>query len=361
MKRYIIWGLFFLSGISLFAQNRPYFPFFQQEYFFGLLPSARAEALGRTGTALTGSTSSYYYNPAAIGTIKDWAAEVGTSGPYYLLRESDYYFTGFSKRLHPKLVAGLNLYQFAMGPNGFSVNIGNDRYPVDRPRVADLAATIAAEPVKGLHIGLNAHLFNWKIFEGVSTERSFFLDLGALYTRTLANGDQLTAGLGIVNITGSQISFEAPDGASSSNAFPIITRIGATYQKSLEVNFPGAGSQPLLLLFTTEYQDLLNSDVRSAFRLGTEATLADFLSLRLGLFTRTEDDMGVANNRDGIVDLTYGFGLVFPFDKLTKGAWPVRLSLDYYAFENPPLIFSGTRQPNKRGFSIRLISTLSQS
>ena len=354
----LVWAL----GLALpaFAQlgGRPYFPFFQQEFFFGNLPSPRAEAMGRTGVALPGSPTSYLYNPAGIGTVEDWSAELSTSGPFYLLGASDYYFAGFVKRLHPKLVAGLNLHRFAVGPTTFSVDIAGQDFALQSPATNDLAATVAVEPVTGLHLGLNAHLFHWHLFDDSPDARSLYLDFGALYTRELASGDRLTAGLGVVNITGDEITFESPIGTSSSNVFPIIARVGLTYQTDMVVSIPGAGEQPLALLFTTEYQDLLNNEFRTAFRLGSEATLADVLAVRLGVYTRSEDARGVSNNRGRVTDITYGFGFILPLERLSDGRIPARLALDFCALEPPPLIVQGTRLPNRRSFGLRLVSDL---
>ncbi|RMG67239.1 MAG: hypothetical protein D6722_13535 [Bacteroidetes bacterium] len=339
--------------------GRPYFPFFQQEFFFGNLPSPRAEAMARAGVALPGAPTSYYYNPAGIGTVEDWAAEATTSAPFYLLREADYYHAGFVKRFHPKLVAGLNLYQFAMGPSTFTVDIEGEDFELEAPTSTDMAATVAFEPLSGLQLGLTAHLFNWDLFDDVADARSLYLDFGALYTRQLASGDRLTAGLGVVNITGDEITFESPIGTTSSNVFPIVARLGLTYEKELRLSLPGAGDQPLALLVTTEYQDLLNNDFRTTFRLGTEAVLADVLAVRLGFFTQNQDDQGVANNRDRVSDITYGFGFILPLKRLSEGRIPARLALDFYAMEPPPVVFQGTRLPNRRGFGLRLISDLS--
>lgn len=350
------WVLLAWPGL---AQSNEYYPLFQQEYFFGTLPSARAEAMGRTGVALGGDPSAYYNNAAGIGTIDTWAAEVSTSAPYYVLRESDYYFASFVKRLHPKVVAGLHVHRFGVGPTTFTLDIAGEDFELDKAAITDLAATVAYEPLDGLHLGVNAHFYNWKNFEDVPAFRSFYLDAGALYERPLANGAELRLGASVLNLNGADITMTSPIGTSSSNVFPIIARAGIAYDQRWQVVIPGAGEQSLQLLLTTEYQDVLNGDVRTAFRFGSELTLADVLIVRLGLFTRSEDDLGFQNNRDRISDVTYGFGLLIPVEKMSDGRWPVQLRLDYYSLESPPAVFSGTRLPNKRGVGIRVISSLS--
>lgn len=365
MKRHLPF-LSALSCLILFTilpkesvAQKPYFPFFQQEWFFGNHPSARTEALGKADVAIGGTVTSLNYNPAGIGTIQEWEANASTSGPYYLLRESDYLFAGYAKRVHEKAVVAFSVNQFAVGATTFDVTIGNQRYDIDNPRVDNYTLTLAAEPIKNLHIGLNTHLFSWKLFEDVASAKSVILDGGILYTYQLSSNRSLRAGASLVNAGFSTITFAAPDGNESSNNFPAIARAGVTFQQDGEMNVPGVGAMPVAFLVTTEIQDLLNNDYRNAWRLGTEVILANVLALRLGFFTNTEDDFGFTNNRSRINDITYGFGFIVPFNDLTNGNLPFTLHADYLSLEPAPVVFSGSRLPNKRVFSLRIVSPIS--
>lgn len=348
-----------LLTLGLSAQRRDYFPFFQQEYWFGHLPGARAEAMGRADVAVGNSVTSRFYNPAGIGLIEDWEADLTTSAPYYLARNADFYFAGYAKRLHPKLVAALSVHQLAIGPTGFTVDIAGDDYPLDKPTSATLTATVAAEVVPGLQVGVNANYYRMKFFDDVRAFGSVFLDAGALYSRKLSNDAEIRAGVGVSNATFGEIAFESPTGIEDDNVFPVTARGGVSYLQDFTIEIPGAGRQPLALLLTTEYQNLLNFQYRTAFKVGGELTLAEVLALRLGYYTRDEQDFGVANNRGRVHDFTYGFGFIIPLGRLSEGKLPFALHLDYYSLENPPLVFSAQRGPNKRGFALRLVSDLS--
>lgn len=315
--------------------------------------------MGKADVAVGGTVTALNYNPAGIGTIQGWEANASTSAPFYALRASDYLFAGYAKRVHEKAVVAFSVNQLAVGPTTFNVIIGNQNYEVESPRVDNYTLTLAAEPIKNLHIGLNTHLFSWKLFEGVASAKSLILDGGVLYTYQLSNNRSLRAGASLVNAGFSTLTFSAPDGAESSNNFPVIARAGVTYQQNGEMNVPGAGAIPVAFLVTTEIQDLLNNDYRNAWRLGTEVVLANVLALRLGFFTNTEDDFGFTNNRPRVNDITYGFGFIVPFNDLTNGSLPFTLHADYLSLEPAPVVFSGSRLPNKRVFSLRIVSPIS--
>jgi len=356
-KLWILTIMCCLSALATLGQNRPYFPFFQQEYFFGLHPSARSEAMGRTDVAMGGAISSAYYNPAGIGFIEDWEATVSTSGPYYALQNSDYLFTGYARRWRSRWVAGINIHQFGTGPSPFQVNIAGERFDLDRPVVNDLALTVAGEVLPGLYVGVNGHFFIWKIFPDVPAACAFYADAGALYKIT--QGDRkISVGAGFVNLTGTEISFSSPINTSSSNFFPMILRVGGAYENKVQLTLPGLGAQTIQYTATLERQDLINNAFRKAWRVGGEAILFDALAIRLGAFTQTEDDMGISTNRSRIFDVTYGFGLILPVYKWWNGDLPFTVHMDYYALENPPLTTNSRRFSNKRGFMVRVVSTL---
>ena len=200
LKLLLYFGLFVGIILPSFAQNKPYFAFFQQEYFFGHLPSPRAEAMGRTGVAIGGTASSFYYNPAGIGSIDQCECIFSTSGPFYALTNSDYHFIGYSRRINDIFVLGLSVNQLAVGRNSFSVNINGQRYQTDRPRVEDYTLSVAATPIDGLQVGVNAHVFSWKIFNDVSAIRSLYFDAGAIYTLKFYNAKRLQFGASLVNL-----------------------------------------------------------------------------------------------------------------------------------------------------------------
>ncbi|MCI4667426.1 MAG: hypothetical protein MRZ79_04635, partial [Bacteroidia bacterium] len=291
--------------------------------------------------------------PAGMGNIKDWQAMGSTSGPFYLLVNSDYHFLNYAKRINQKWVLGLSLRNLAIGESSFEVDIQGIDYPLNRPVINDLIFSAAAEPLENLFVGANIHLFSWKLFDEVNAARSIYFDLGSLYVLPLEDLGELQFGVGIINFLGSEIEFTAPDGLSSDNWFPIIGRYGIAWKRELT-----SAPFPLNYTVSTEIQNLFNSDVRNAFRMGGEIVAYDLVALRMGWFRQSEDDMDNSNNLSVVKDITYGFGIILPLKRLSKGKIPLEAQLDYYSMRNPPFVVSSSRRSNKRGFSIRVISTL---
>lgn len=337
---------------------------FQQEYFFGNLPSARTEAMGRANTAIGGSVSSIFFNPAGIGNIGDQEVAFSTSAPFYVLRESDYYFAGYARRLPHNLVAAVSVNQMAVGPTTFEVDINGVDYPLDKPTSTNWALTLAAEPIEGLHVGVNANLFRWKLFDDVSVNNALHLDAGALYRLALpSKGDcqqHLQLGLSVDNFSNASITYTSPRGDESTSDFPTVARVGAAYLVNTEITLPGAGTGDLDLTLTAEYQNVLNSEYRTGFNLGAEAAFWKVFALRIGFLTQNMYDYGNSENRDRQTDFTYGFGFIVPLIELTDETLPFDLHFDYVSLKAPPATYSGRRLPNMRTYGFRLVWPLAE-
>lgn len=352
--------LFLLGTASAQYQDR-----FQQEYFFGNLPSAQVEAMGRANAAVGGSLSSLYFNPAGIGLIEQQEVAFSTSAPFYVLRESDYYFAGYARRIRSNVVAAVSLNQLAIGPTSFDVNINGFSYPLDKPKSTNLALSVAVEPIEGLHVGINANLFSWKLFEDISATSTLHLDVGALYRMELnapeGQSQRLQFGLSITNSTGASITYASPFGDESTSDFPVMARLGAAYLIGTDITLPGAGTGALDITLTGEYLNVLNSPFRTTFSLGAEARFWKVFALRMGFFNQNVDSQGFSANRDHLTDFTYGFGFQVPLPELTNGALPFALHLDYVSLKQPTYTFNGRRIPNMRTYGLRLVWTPSPS
>ena len=332
---------------------------FQQEYFFGNLPSAKVEAMGRGDAAIGGSVASLFFNPAGLGGIENQELFLSTSAPYYILKNSNYYFAGYARRVIPGLVAAFSINSMAVGETGFRTTINGEKYPLDKPKSTNYALSVAGTPLKNLYVGLNFNIFRIKLFDDVSPNVTVHFDLGALYKLELTDqpnfNHHLQFGLSINNITASKINLESPKGDKAKETLPVIGRFAAAYFWGTQITLPGAGTGPLDLTFTTEYQNTFNTEFRNSFLIGIESVLWHVLAFRLGFFTQSLDPVGFENNKDRITDLTYGFGAIIPLFDLTNGKIPFRVNLDYCSLKQPPYIHEGTRNPNMRTFTLRLV------
>ncbi len=349
--------LCFLAS-PLLAQDRSYNSG-QEEYFvLNQLPDMRAEAMGKAQVALGGDVIQNFTNPASLGLISNRSAAISSSGPFYILRESDFAYAGYAQRLdRSPWVAGVSVRTFWIGPSTFDATIRGQRYQLDLARTTNATVTLAREVLPGLQIGLNTNLYRLRLFRDAKAGHMPHFDLGLLYRKTLPNGQFISAGASFNNFTFARITYKAPNGDQDRFTMPAILRAGVSYGGRTSLPIPRGGVGGLDYLFTVEYQDYVNSQFHTALRAGGEVTLWDLLVLRVGAFRMSINDRGQAENFSSIQDLTYGFGLVFDFDRMGIEI-PLEARLDYTSLQQARTssLLSG-RTPNMRGVSLRLIWT----
>ncbi|NOX86535.1 MAG: hypothetical protein GXO86_11340 [Chlorobi bacterium] len=335
---------------------------FQQEYFFGNLPSAKIEAMGRGDAAIGGSVASTFFNSAGLGGIEKQEVQLSYSAPFYALENSNYYYAGYARRILPKLIVAFTVNSFAIGETTFNVNLGGKRYPVTKGLTSNYGLTVAGTPLKGLYLGININLFRLRLFEDANAAYTIHFDGGALYKLKLKNFNQfahhLQFGVSVNNFTASKINLVSPEGGEGKSSLPMIGRFAAAYFIGTEINLPVAGKGSLDFTLTMEYQNTFNTQYRKSFIVGFETVLWKILAMRLGYFTQSVDDVGFENNRSRITDFTYGFGAIVPLNSLTNEKVPLSIHLDYVSLKAPSYIYDGERLPNMRTFTLRVVWTL---
>ncbi|MEM6347274.1 MAG: hypothetical protein AAF927_25515 [Bacteroidota bacterium] len=356
--RTILFALLYVMIPSLvWAQDGRRYSNGQEEYFGGAqLPSMRAEAMGRAQVAIGGSIMQNFINPASIGTIKFRSLDVSSSGPFYLLDESDYGYVGFAQRINDsKWVGGVSVRAFLVGPTTFDATINGQKYELDKSRTINTTVSVAREILPGLQLGLNANLYRLRLFRDADAGHMPHLDLGLLYTKALSAEQNLRLGLSVNNFLFGRIAYKAPNGDEDIFNMPAIMRVGASYSGESSISLPQSGTGSLRYLLTVEFQDYLNNDYYTALRVGGELVIWDLLALRIGAFRRNNDDGGRVENFRVVRDFTYGFGLIVPLNKISKQSWPIRMHLDYTSLQQARTSnFISGRIPNMRGLSIRL-------
>ncbi len=347
------------GGLATFQANGQANYRFQQEYFFGRMPSAQIEAMGGADVAVGGSGPSLFFNPAGIGLVANQEVTLNISAPFYALVNSNYTFLSYVRRVNDRLVGAVSVNRFSMGESSFTVDIAGGDYPVETPVINNFAATGAFSVTGAVQAGVNLNVFRWKLFDDVSASSAFLGDVGATWTKELASSSNtpatLRVGASVTNLTFSSITFSAADGAEASAEFPAVARVGVSYAVHREVSVRGAGDMPVALLATFEVQDVLNNEFRTGVRFGVEGRFYEVLSIRLGAFTHKLDDFDVANNKSTLSDITYGFGIAIPVSRFTGGKLPADVHVDYVSLKQPPYVESGRRLANMRGFTFRLV------
>ncbi|MBR9861080.1 hypothetical protein GYB22_10120 [bacterium] len=353
IKRYLTSLVISCLCLSCFAQG------FHVDFFYGHLPSARSEALGRADVAVGGTAFSTRINPAGIGGIQtEFAAS--TSAPFYVLSNSNYYTASFVHSPIEKLTVGATFNQFRTGETFFTIDIGGVDYDFDVGNSTNTSVTLCYELFDNLFLGSNINLFQWKLFSEVTPERALYFDFGLLYKLKLNQSNDIQFGANIDNAFKQTYTFTSPDNFSNTGTIPNPIRVGAAYIFHDSISYPVIGKGKLELLFTSEYQNLLVEDLRNGMHFGFETEFLDILAIRLGYFYQNLDDGGFATNNSVLRNFTYGFGFHVPFASLIENC-PLDMQFDYASFQMGKYATNGITVPNMRNFSVRLFVPINQN
>ena len=329
MKKIIILLSFVLSNSIIPQQYND----FAREIFFGRLPSAKTEAMGRI---LTLNFDPYFVsqsNPANLVTTKGVAVFYAYSSPLYELNDANYHYAGVSYNTPTIGAFALNALRFN---SGMIFNLTGEVSPEvlgTFESKKELYTLTYSYAIPGwFSFGVNANLF--VMVENESFTGTFF-ELGLSRNFNMIKDsqlkDDLTIGTQLKNIFNQ--SFSAIDQAQS-DAFPQIFRIGVS--NLFEYTDTDVFEKAYLFGFTVglEYQDLLNSNKRTAYKAGGELSILDIIFVRGGYYHETKFNYGF-NSTDKLEEFTYGFGLKLDFDKYLTNNFPLVLVFDFVSLEQP--------------------------
>ncbi|MCK5145328.1 hypothetical protein KAR48_01160 [bacterium] len=310
---YIIPGLILVCSMGLFAQTDTYSNAFN-ELFFGRQPSARSEAMGRAQVAVGGEVSSSYYNPALLGCFKQLAGTGSHASPFYADMEGKYDYYGVALPLGKIGVIGISRYNYLRAPQK------SDAVDIYKKQHALYTISYSRMFIWDIALGMNVNLFrrDWIYDDSEVHNNAYPFDVG-IAKRLNVSGHQLTFGASVCNVN----RVKAGPVTNLNDPLPAILRVGASYEREL-----AGGAKPWLgLLVTVEAQDVLNSEYWSAWRIGTEWTLFQWLDLRIGYYRETLDSFGDESLKDALSQFTYGLGFSAPVKELVKDApdWVIRL------------------------------------
>jgi hypothetical protein len=352
-------GLLLLLTLGIFLTSQAqYTERFQEEFFFGHMNNASTEAMGRADVAVGGKVFSMRYNPAGTGTINQREISLSTSGPFYVLRKSDYFYGGFAEKVNRKLCVSASVQQLAVGPTTFTTGIGSDkRLKLDKPKGTKFCLNASYEILSGLFLGANANQFRLKLFDEVNSYSSFYLDGGVLYRLSLdeAKSQFVQIGMSLMNINNSNMTLESPSGQTAGVNLPSIFRTGLAYHRKSPLNIKGAKPGNLELTFTAEIEAVRNFKYRTMKKVGVEAIVYDILSFRTGYISWNQNNMGFPTNLSTIENFTYGFGAIIPTSGWRQSKIPFDIIVDFTSMAQPPFTSNGRRIPNMRSFSTRLV------
>lgn len=317
-----------------------------REIFFGRLPSARAEAMGKSYTSIDGDLTSVYFNPAGISTITGLEI-IGsyTPPPYYLGTDSYYRFFAAGYKINRYLQVSVSQFHFNYG-----------KIPIQAikttPYTEKNTLTIASEPLHNLNIGLNTNYLISQFGTG-EPGSSMFFDFGIIkkikFLQSETTNHSINIGASISNFNFAKVTYES----HYKEVLPVTSRFGINYQFHLNKNIIIDTLETFQFLVQGEYQNVLNSDYETAYRTGVELMLLEMLSIRAGYYMETLYDYGYPSiNFDRINDFTYGFGLQIPLHKVTK--IPLKINFDYTSLPQPPYSTNSNQFGNFTTYNLRL-------
>jgi len=335
-----VFFIFILIPVNFYGSD---YQNYQFQFFFGRQPSAKSEAMGRSLVNSSDGAFTAFYNPAGSYFVKGINVAFSHAGPYYLATKANYMFYGLSWSIGKFGALGINQFRYSYGENalwttGFSPTVGSEYFV---PSTSITTLNYSQDIWKGLVLGINLNLFSDKIAK--KTLRSYPIDFGLMKQVCLKDkknySQQIGFGLSIKNVLGSKVKYESPVvvGPVQEEALPIILSLGSSYN----VRFQKTDKLPNLFVlgFTLqfEYQDVLNYDFESGFKMGTEFSLFEILHWRMGYYTIGLNSNPV-NGKKRLEDFTYGFGLFLPVNKLLKHDIPVTTSFDMTKLKQPSYI-----------------------
>ncbi len=302
---------------------------FASEIFFGRLPSAKTEAMGRILTLDLDQYFVSYSNPSNLVNSSGASIFYANSTPYYTLTEAVYNYAGFSYK-HPTIGAfAFNYMRFSYGLTFYKTGeLGPQATGSYEPGREIYTITYSYGIPDWFNVGVNANLF---VFAESENFTSTFFEAGLSRCFNLMKdsfiSDELTLGTQLKNIFNQ--SFSAID-AAQADAFPSIFRIGVS--NAVEYTNTAMYEKDYLIGFTAgfEYQDLFNSRARTAYKAGGELSFLDIIFLRSGYYSERK-----YFTEGNLEDFTYGFGLKLDFQKYIANEFPLVIWIDYVSLEQP--------------------------
>jgi hypothetical protein len=299
-----------------------------EKSFFGRQPGARGEAMGRGGVALSGDILSSFYNPAglagAIGLNFCTSFSEDSNG----LERADHTILGAGIPVGRYVGVGFSWYHLDYGTTAGHPRQGSHTYA---PNSSIYTLTLAAKPAARFYVGVNLNLFRASFAE--QKENSIWPDFGIMKVFHWARSGNIqhraSMGSSLSNFTNSGIA-----GPGGDEDLPQVFRIGMSYRISWAHRSWHDRLRTLGLLSHLEYQNVLNSDYRDAYKIGSEIRLLEILALRIGYYLGNISGPEPDVSEDWVGETTYGFGLGLPISELAEGAPPLRVSFDWVRRED---------------------------
>lgn len=305
-------------------------------------PDTRAEAMGLGDVAMPGDTRNMSHSPASLIELNGIEGYCRISSSDIFITHTDYTLAALAYRLSDRFAFGvrydrtgskydpaLNFGDMIDPARGF---IYDTSVPVFYSNPA-IAGSVAYKLFLGLSIG--ASLEN--IPAGIVRSNVLFGNAGLFKVFHLKQSGtwrhSVRAALSLQNVTSASIDHTYTNSNYTSRVhylFPVVSRLGASYTIALHKGWLNDSLPSLAFTAHVQYDDVLTNKYGTAIRFGGELEVLRMLALRCGWYSVSLNDLGQPKYRKSeLPAFTYGVGFRLPLALLTKGKWPVDVSVDY--------------------------------
>lgn len=289
--------------------------------------------MGQAGVSLIGDLSTVSVNPASLASIDGLAINTALAKPYYALDQAEVTNINMSFKFNDFLTIGASRSHFNDGIEITFIDEEGSTFS-HTPNQSAYALTLASQPVKNLYFGIKVNYYTTNPSnEDFST---LYFDFGVLkkFQFPLKGAMNHSANLGasITNFSNSSVEIESSTGRLDEE-LPMISRLGASYQLTLDKKYLVRSLNTIDFLLQSEFQFLANSRYHTAYRVGAELMVLEVLVLRAGYYNEKLDDYDNPSNRGEFSEFTYGYGFRIPLNKLAN--IPLIASFDHTKLPQP--------------------------
>jgi hypothetical protein len=332
MKQLFFLIAFFIGfNFSVYAQWE--YPF-MYEFFFGHVTGKRTEAMGKAYAPTEMEVNCIFKNPAGLGISRGLTTELSTSAPYGAAEKARYFYTGVGYTINKYLSVGVAMNRFSFGEIYFTDPTG---YIMGKasPYEVDYAFAFASQPVKNFYLGANLNYLELN-YPMIESKGAFYPDIGAIKLFEIGDVEKLKhklfIGQSFSDFTKSSIKTSTL-GIEYKNELPFISRTQVGYSIIIA---DSAITKNQEATFIFEYEEVLNSKYQTAIRFGIEYKLFKIIALRGGYYRFNVYDFGLPEyNKSDASSFTYGFGIILPFESISKNKLPLTLKFDFVNLQFP--------------------------
>ncbi|MBU0475492.1 MAG: hypothetical protein KKF62_15190 [Bacteroidetes bacterium] len=336
MKKIIIVLVVFASFLNAQDYNET-----ASRIFFGRHPSAKTESMGRILTLGYDNNFLTQSNPASLMSTEGISIFYSQSSRLYFFDDLNYYCGGVSYKKENIGAFAFNVQYIDLGE--FTKTTINQYGPIEDGvfRVTDQLYTLTYSNTiyNWFSLGINVNLLNQTMGWENNPIGTFF-EVGLLKSFNLIENtlirDDVTIGTHLKNIFNQSITYKSDVSQDSEVGYlPSIFRIGIS--NVVEYFDKKIYKHSHLIGLTTgfEYQNVLNSDYRTAYKFGGELSILDVVYLRFGYYHET---LGVKSSYfDEILleEFTYGFGFNLNLEHYLNNQFPMSIKIDYVNLPQP--------------------------